>query len=506
MGRTQVRSRRLLVMLLLLSLWPTSALAETNPDRFSAGGYFRAMARPDFDGGWSRLGLWNLYGRLLNEGPWAALELKLDALQQEPGTHDVWTSLHAKLEGGSVHGADVRNGSLENYSLSQLYVKAGNVLLEGVTWQMGTLHTYFGDLGLYDMRPSDLFYDTVGVSALYQNDTIDLLVGFGDSGYGKRGDQYSTILTAGGSLRVRLVDGLELGVGGEFFYEPEVQGNRFAPHRTPLPQNITYEDYVRHEIVARFLEQNPGREDEFPKPVPTSSSSYKLVGYLGFGKLGPLRWNNLFVNFGLRHPDNFYTETVAGRNYTLYTQALTDQRYELNVGNEMQLALVPELLDLVWAGVLGTRTDEDNKVSASEDNRFFYSLVVRGQLYLTETVHFLAETSYAHENSKQGNLWRGHYNSVFESQDGLANSEGLEFGDQDNRNTWQLKTGFVLNPTGYGVFARPSIRLLYGLQHSTMHNAFGNSFVETLDQFNEFRETSDRNWHSVISLEAEAWF
>jgi len=172
----------------------------------------------------------------------------------------------------------------------------------------------------------------------------------------------------------------------------------------------------------------------------------------------------------------------------------------------MQLALVPELLDLVWAGVLGTRTDEDNKVSASEDNRFFYSLVVRGQLYLTETVHFLAETSYAHENSKQGNLWRGHYNSVFESQDGLANSEGLEFGDQDNRNTWQLKTGFVLNPTGYGVFARPSIRLLYGLQHSTMHNAFGNSFVETLDQFNEFRETSDRNWHSVISLEAEAWF
>ena len=39
-----------------------------------------------------------------------------------------------------------------------------------------------------------------------------------------------------------------------------------------------------------------------------------------------------------------------------------------------------------------------------------------------------------------------------------------------------------------------------------MHNAFGSGFVQTLDQFNVFRETSDRHWHHLISLEAEAWF
>jgi hypothetical protein len=133
-------------------------------------------------------------------------------------------------------------------------------------------------------------------------------------------------------------------------------------------------------------------------------------------------------------------------------------------------------------------------------------VVLRNQFYLTDTVHLLAETSYAQEISKQGNLWRGHHDSIFVSEDDLADPRGLEFGDQDTRSTWQLKAGFVLNPTGMGIFTRPSLRILYGLQYSNMHNAFGNSFIETLDQFNEFRETTDRHWHNVIAIEAEAWF
>ena len=38
------------------------------------GGYMRVMTRPDFQGGNGRLGYWNLYGRLLNEGPWMSLD------------------------------------------------------------------------------------------------------------------------------------------------------------------------------------------------------------------------------------------------------------------------------------------------------------------------------------------------------------------------------------------------------------------------------------------------
>ena len=43
----------------------------------SVGGYMRVMTRPDFQGGDGRLGYWNLYGRLLNEGPFVALESQL---------------------------------------------------------------------------------------------------------------------------------------------------------------------------------------------------------------------------------------------------------------------------------------------------------------------------------------------------------------------------------------------------------------------------------------------
>ena len=156
---------------------------------------------------------------------------------------------------------------------------------------------------------------------------------------------------------------------------------------------------------------------------------------------------------------------------------------------------------------LAYHNDEDNNdIAPSEQDRIFYSTVLRNQFYLTDTLHILAEASYANENSRKGNLWRAHYDSVFTSEDGRRNEDGLEFGDLDTRQTFQFKTGLVINPTGAGIFSRPSIRLLYGLQHSNMHNAFGNSFTESLEESNEFVETADRHLHQVISLEAEAWF
>jgi hypothetical protein len=172
----------------------------------------------------------------------------------------------------------------------------------------------------------------------------------------------------------------------------------------------------------------------------------------------------------------------------------------------MQLRLWTGHLDAVWGALFGWRRDYDNSIAPTEDSEIFYSAVLRLQAYLTRTLHALAESSFAQEKSLKGNLWRAHFDSVFQSAGGRANADGLEFGDLSRRTTWQLKAGFVINPGGYGIFTRPSLRVLYGLQYSNMHNAFGNSFVQTLDQFNEFQETRDRHWHQVIALEAEAWF
>ena len=466
------------------------------------GGYVRVMTRPDFQGGDGKLGYWNLYGRLLNEGPWVALQLNLDLLVPDPGTDAVWSRVVAKLEGGSVWATDDGNGVLGDYRLSQLYVEAGNVLLPDVTWQVGTLWQSFGDLGLYDMRPAQIFFDTVGLSGRYRTDRAELLLGFGDSGYRLKGAEYNTVFTPGGTARVRLGSHAELGVGGEAFFEPQVTGNRYAPHSTP---DLAYEDFLRGEMVQAWLQDHPGQAINFPDPQPTSAASYKAIAYAGFGGLGPLVWNNLFASFRRLHPDNTVTETVDGVDYTLYVTDLTDQRYELLVGDELQLRLVPGRLDVVWAGLFGRHWDLDNTLAPSDHNRWYASTVLRLQGYVSDTVHLLAETSVANEVSTQGNAYRLHVDSIFTSTDGVSDTRGLEYGDSNTRTTWQAKAGLVLNPLGPGVYVRPSLRLLYGLQYSTQNNAFGNSFVETLDQYNEFGNV-ERHWHHVLALEAEAWF
>ncbi len=481
---------------------PRDLAADTGGDRFAAAGYFRVMARPDLQGGDSRLGFWNLYGRLLNEGPWATLELRLSLLKEDPISKDVWTRVHAKIEGGSITSVDHGAGSLENYRLAQLYVQAGNILLEDVTWQLGTLESYFGDLGLYDFRPTTIFDDTVGLSGRYRKGPIDILAGIGDSGFAIRGEQYSTILSAGGSARLRLGKHAEIGLGGQYYFEPKVEGNRFAPYTTP---GVDYEDFVRGEVAQGFLEENPGMEDFFTKPLATSSTSYRTVGYLGFGDLGPLLWTNIFANLTRAHPENFREEEYMGRSYTVYTKALTDERLRLDLGAEMQFRILPERLDLVIAAWWGRHVDGDNKIVANDNDRSFFSTVARAQFYLTETTHLLAETSIAREKSNNGNLYRGHKDSVFASTAGIGDARGLEYGDLDTRKTWQGKFGWVLNPLGFGVYTRPSLRLLYGVQHSNQNNAFGNSFIDSLDDFNIF-PNQEQHWHHLLALEAEAWF
>ncbi len=478
--------------------------AAAGAGQADVGGYFRVSARPDLQGGDGKLGYWNLYGRLLNEGPYAAVEMKWDILERDPATRAVWTSLHAKVEGGSIMNADTGNGSLDNLRMSQVYVKAGNVALDRVTWRVGTLDTWFGQLGLYDMWPTRLFYETIGVSANYQTDWMDLLVGVGDSGYGLKGDSYDTILTPGGSVRFSLGSHLELGLGGEYRHEPYVVGNTHAAYQTP---GILYEDWIRGEVVESFINENPDLIDYFPDPEGRDAHSYKAIGYLGFGGFGPLRWNNLFANVQRLHPEGYTSESYGGRDIDIYVHDFTDERYQINVGNELQLILWPHRLEAVWGVLYGKYWDDDNSIVPSDHDRTFYSTVLRLQAFATPTVHFLGESSIAQEISTNGNAYREHWDSIFTNTDGVTDSRGLEFGDTDTRTTWQGKVGVVFNPLGPGIYTRPSLRLLYGVQYSNQHAAFGNAFVQSLDQFSDFElPEEDVHWHHLVALETEVWF
>lgn len=491
---------------LLLSLLSGFALAQAPDSRFSAGGYFRIMARPDFQGGNGRLGYWNLNGRLMNEGPYAALEMKLDLLQAPPGTTDIWTSLHARVEGGSVTTADSGNGNLINFRFSQLYARAGNILAPNVVFQLGTLQYFFGDLGLYDMRPAQLFEDTVGLSARYSSGVLDALIGVGDSGFFIRGLSYVPLITAGGALRVRLGGHVELGGGGQVAVEPFIAGNRNSSYVTP---GVGYEDFARKEVLRRFVENNPmAQVEQFPFPQASAQTnvSWRLVGYFGFGKLGPILWNNFFARYQRLHPQNSYTDSWQGRSVQVFTADLTRDRYALQLGNEMQLRLIPDRLDAVWSVLYGEDRDLANTIVASEANRTYMSTVLRLQLYFTRTVHLLLENAISQETSLNGNLYRTTFESIFQNSGGVPDTRGLEFGDSSVRRAWQLKTGIVLNPTGTGIYTRPSIRLLYGFQLSNQHAAFGNAFVERLDQFDAFKPTGTMNWHHLVSLESEGWF
>jgi len=500
--RTSAITQAMLLMAAMLLLAPAPLRAEATRSPVSVGGYFRVMARPDLQGGNGRLGHWNLYGRLLNEGPWAALELRLRLLESAPGSRDPWTSIHFKLEGGAIANAEPSSGWLGAFRLSQAYVQAGNVGLPGVTWKLGTLDTWLGDLGLYDMRPAQLFYETLGLSGSGSLGPLEILVGAGDSGFYIRGLEYSPILTGGGYLRLRAPRHFEVAVGGQVMFEPPAQGSRFAPYETP---GMDYEDWLRGEVVEHFLDDNPGQEDFFTAPEAVSSVSGKAIGSIGFGDFGPLRWNSLFVSYTRRHPENSTTETVDGRDYELYVAKFTDERHELIVGNELQLQVVPERLDLAWSVLFGDHRDGDNDMQPSDFDRWYLSTVLRLQAYLSRTLHLLVESSIAREVSRNGNQFRNHGDSIFQSQAGQADRRGLEFGDADERTTWQGKAGVVLNPMGPGLYVRPSLRLLYGVQYSSQNHAFGNSFVESLSQFNLFGSW-ETHWHHVIALEAEAWF
>ncbi len=358
-------------------------------------------------------------------------------------------------------------------------------------------------MGLYDFRPSTLFAETVGVSARYQTDELELLLAGGDSGYRMHPTAYNPVVTGGGSFRWRFIPEMELGLGGQYRFEPGVEGNVNAPYATP---DIDYADYLRGEVVQNYMLENPlNQYIQLPKPQLRNATSYKATGYLGFGGFGPLIWNSFYASYERHHPESLTTEYFDGEGYTLYLNDLTDERSSLFLGNELQLRIIPKVWDLAWGFVYGNQTDLDNQISPSDYDRQYASTVIRSQWYLSERYHLLLEGSLAQEHSRNGNAFREHADSLFSNTESSSDPRGFEYGDTDTRTTTQGKTGLLINPMGRGIYTRPSLRFLYGIQYSNQNNAFGNNFVENLNQFNQFGNV-EQHWHHILSLEMEAWF
>jgi hypothetical protein len=201
------------------------------------------------------------------------------------------------------------------------------------------------------------------------------------------------------------------------------------------------------------------------------------------------------------------TELRDGQPFEVYVTDFTDQKYQVNAGDELQLTLWPHRVEAVWGGLYGRYWDLDNTIAPSDDARVFYSTVLRLQVYMTDTVHLLGESSLAREISTNGNAYREHWDSIGANTGGVSDTRGLEFGDSDHRDTWQGKVGFVFNPLGPGIYTRPSLRLLYGVQRSNQHAAFGNSFSMSRDQADDIlTPEKDLHTHHLVSLETEVWF
>ncbi|MES2642984.1 MAG: hypothetical protein V4850_26100 [Myxococcota bacterium] len=395
------------------------------------GGYFRLAARPDLVGGAGRLGTSPMYGRLLNEGPWALLDLRQSLVEGAAG--EPWGALSLRVEGGSVGAGDPTNGSLLGFRITQLYMTAGNVGVPDVTFRVGTLETTFGDLWLFDARPTQMLVDVLGASATWARGGSEVMVGLGDAGWSLHGARYHVVGSAGGSIRHRGDHG-EIGIGGQAWFEPA-------------------------DGAA------DGAQEE--------AHAWKVAGTVGFGDLGPVRWNRFQVILLRRLPDEPRVEVVDGEEVRIGVARETDQRHELLVGDEVELDVVPDHLEIAAAVLFEHRFDPDGDRPESPTNRTSISGVLRAQVALTPLFSLLGETSLARE------VMRG------------------AAGDASPRkDTWQGKAGLVLSPAGPGLGDRPALRALYGAQHCSLPNAWPGAPAEG----------GDARWHHLVSLEAEAWF
>jgi len=498
------------------------------PKPFFFNMYVRASAQDDFGYNSPTLGWSPFYGRLMNETPWLMADFGYHVVRPEsPGAPRA--TLFMRIEGGSYRANDAGFGSLSNYNVNHIWLETENVLAKTLVTQTGNLWYNMGYIGIFDNFTAQVFYETIGFRAGQRTKLFEYLLGVGDSGWalyrnrkydGWEGHQYSVIPTVGGLLKVNLyeLDALksfsnrflpnwQVGASFQLMWERANETMRGAPYQTP---NIAYADVMRGEAFKKFMLENPGNSDFFPWAQPHPAHFWRYTGWTGFGgpEIGPFKlyWNDLSVRFEKKAPQIAVRETYDNESKDIYITAFTDERYDFSLYDEMQLRLLPNHFDLNLGFAFGKSWDKDNQIRPDDYNSTRYSIVLRPIWYITEHLHYLVELVYSKEKSLIGNRYREHFNSIKSNTQGIPDSEGLEWGDTDTKYTYQIKTGFTINPAGRGIYSRPVIRLLYGAQHSNVHAAFGNSFEESLNRRNQFNLNRDIHWHHMVRVEFEHWF
>ena len=502
-------------------------------DPYEIGLYFRIMSRYDFGANSSTLGWWPLYGRLLNETPWIKLDLDYDIIKSEKKggpKATVW----ARLEGGSVRNADDGIGNLNNYRITQFNLATENTPWQGFVMQAGTIWYNMGYIGIYDFYVSQLFYKTIGFRVGQISKNIEYHIGIGDAGYSILQDRknaleqaghyfgnlkYNTIPTIGGLTKINLykfnfmdkldwLGYIQLGVGFELFIEPKNQHNPVTPHQTP---EFTYDSVFRKKAIRDFIVLNSGQANNFPIPEAVSASSWRFSLWVGFAlnlDLGTvkIKWNDLSFFLEKRHPWIALSDESNSIKKDIYVSNFTDEIIDLWLIDEVQLVLWKKKLDMNIGFALIWSHDGDNLNLPNNNNRIAFSVITKPQYYITREIHILSELSLAVEKSTIGNQYREHWDSIQSNTNGVPNKDGKEWGDTNQKFTFQFKIGPVFNFNGYGINTRPSIRVLYGVQYSNVHAAFGNTFNESLNRQNLFLSRQDMHLHHIISFEAEHWF
>jgi len=498
------------------------------PKPFFFNMYVRASAQDDFGYNSPTLGWSPFYGRLMNETPWLMADFGYHVVRPEaPGAPRA--TLFMRIEGGSFRGYDKGQGGLGNFNINHIWVETENVLAKTLVTQTGNLWYNMGYIGIFDNFTSQVFYDTVGFRAGQRTKYFEYFAGAGDSGWsiyrnrsydGWEGHQYAVIPTVGGLVKLNLYEiqalksfsnkfmpKWQIGTTFQMMWERESETNRGSPNQTP---SVAYADVMRGEAFKKFMLENPGNSDFFPWAQNTGANYWRGTLWTGFGgpEFGPLKiyWNDLSVRFEKKAPQIAVRETYDNESKDIYISAFTDERYEFTLYDEIQIRLLPNHFDLNAGFAYGKSWDNDNRIRPDDHNSTRYSVVVRPMWYITEHLHYLLELVYSREKSEIGNRYREHFNSIKSNTGGIPDVDGLEWGDTDTKHTYQIKTGFTINPAGRGIYSRPVIRLLYGVQHSNVQGAFGNSFEESLNRRNQFNLNRDIHWHHMVRVEFEHWF
>ena len=214
-------------------------------------------------------------------------------------------------------------------------------------------------------------------------------------------------------------------------------------------------------------------------------------------------WNNFYATYRTLHPEKYTTEYFEGQEFKLYTTDLTDERDALLIGNEMQLRNHSNKWDIAWGLLYGRHQDGDNDIAPSDHDRTYASTVLRSQWYIKPEFHFFIESSLAQEVSHNGRAYREHADSIFANTNGVADARALNTAIHTHYLARQNWCGFESKWCRY--FQSTILRVLYGSQYSNQNNAFGNAFVESLDQYNNFGNR-EQHWHHVVAVETESWF